>query len=214
MFIFTGFALVFFIKVLDLTVAKGTINGLIFYANIVWANKSILFPIAETLHPLQQILYTFIAWLNLDLGIETCFIDGLNAYWKTWLQCVFPIYVWTITGSVIIASHYSTRASRIFGNNSVPVLATLILLSYVKLLRTIITSLGFSLLNYPEGNRMVRRWKCSLLWCNSHDPISSSFSCLAPTVVTIYYSATHNPEVEKKILPQAFKMDQYTEAIF
>ena len=56
---------------------------------------------------------------------------------------------------MIIASHYSTRASKIFGNNSVPVLATLILLSYAKLLRTIITSLGFSLLNYPGGNRVV-----------------------------------------------------------
>ena len=154
-FIFIGFVLVFFIKVLDLTVAKGTINGLVFYANIVWANKSILFPTTETLHPVQQILRIFIAWLNLDLGIETCFIDGLDAYWKTWLQFVFPLYVWSITGVVIIASHYSTRASKIFGNNSVPVLATLTLLSYAKLLRTIITSLGFSLLNYPEGTRVV-----------------------------------------------------------
>ena len=154
-FFLAGLALVFFIKVLDITVAKGTINGLVFYANIVWANKSIIFPTTETLHPFEQILQTFIAWLNLDLGIETCFIDGLDAYWKTWLQFVFPLYVWSITGVVIIASHYSTRASKIFGNNSVPVLATLILLSYAKLLRTIITSLGFSLLNYPEGTRVV-----------------------------------------------------------
>ena len=154
-FIFIGFVLVFFIKLLDLTVAKGTINGLIFYANIVWANKSILFPTTETLRPVQQILRIFIAWLNLDLGIETCFIDRLDAYWKTWLQFVFPLYVWFIMGVVIIASHYSTRASKIFGNNSVPVLATLILLSYAKLLRTIITSLGLSLLNYPEGTRVV-----------------------------------------------------------
>ena len=39
-----GFALVFFIKILDLTVARGTINGLIFYANIIWINQSIFFP--------------------------------------------------------------------------------------------------------------------------------------------------------------------------
>ena len=163
-FIFTGFVLVFFIKVLDLTVAKGTINGLVFYANIVWANKSILFPTTGTLHPFQHILHTFIAWLNLDLGIEACFIDGLDAYWKTWLQFVFPLYVWSITGVVIIASHYSTRASKIFGNNSVPVLATLILLSYTKLLRTIITSLGFSLLNYPESTRVVWSFDGNILY--------------------------------------------------
>ena len=70
-FVFTGFALVFFIKVLDFTVAKGTINGLIFYANIVWANKSILLGTTESLHPVEHILHTFLAWLNLDLGIET-----------------------------------------------------------------------------------------------------------------------------------------------
>ena len=155
LFILAGIALVFFIKVLDLTVAKGTLYGLIFYANIVWVNKSIFFQTATSLHPAQHILQTFIAWLNLDFGIETCFIDGLDAYWKTWLQFVFPIYVWTIAGVIIIASHYSTRASRIFGNNSVPVLATLIFLSYTKLLSAIITTLGFALLNYPEGTRLV-----------------------------------------------------------
>ena len=154
-FIFAGLALVVFIKVLDLTVAKGTINGLILYANIVSANKSIFFSTTEKLHPLEQILYSFLAWLNLDLGIETCFIEGLDAYWKTWLQFLFPLYVWSITGAIIIASHYSIRASKFFGNNSVPVLATLILLSYTKLLQTIITSLGFSLLEYPEGTRVV-----------------------------------------------------------
>ena len=154
-FVLAGLALVFFIKVIDLTVARGTINGLILYANIVWANKSILMPTILKVHPALRVLYTFLAWLNLDLGIETCFINGLNAYWKTWLQFVFPIYVWAITGVVIIASHYSTKASKIFGNNSVPVLATLILLSYAKLLRTIITSLSFVLLEYSEDTRLV-----------------------------------------------------------
>ena len=150
-----GILLVFFIKILNLTVSQGTINGLVFYANIVWANKSILFPNTELVHPMLHILHTFIAWVNLDLGIETCFSKGLNAYWKMWLQFAFPIYIWIITGVMIIAARYSTRASKIFGNNSVPVLATLIFLSYAKLLRTIITSLGFSILNYPQGTRVV-----------------------------------------------------------
>ena len=154
-FAFAGILLVFFIKVLDLTVANGTINGLILYANIVWANYSVFFPNAESAHPALQILHVFIAWLNLDLGIETCFIPGLDAYWKTWLQYIFPIYIWSIVGAIIISSHYFTRASKIFGNNSVPVLATLILLSYAKLLRCIITSLGFLLIEYPNGTRVV-----------------------------------------------------------
>ena len=95
-FIIAGFALVFFIKALNLTVAIGTINGLILYANIIWINQSIFFPPGSA-----YFLKIFVAWLNLDLGVETCFFHGLDTYWKTWLQFVFPIYVWMIVGIII-----------------------------------------------------------------------------------------------------------------
>lgn len=151
-FALAGILLVVFLKILSLTVATGTINGLIFYANILWATKSLYSNGDESLTP---ILNVFLAWLNLDLGIETCFVDGLDAFWKTLLQFVFPIYIWSLTGLIIITSHYSTKASKLFGNNSVPVLATLILLSYSKLLRVIIDSLNFSILTYENGNFIV-----------------------------------------------------------
>ena len=159
-FTIAGFALVFFIKILDLTVARGTINGLIFYANIIWINQSIFFPSGDSnTNPssllLMRVLKVFIAWLNLDFGIETCFFQGLDAYWKTWLQFVFPIYVWVIAGMIIVICHYSPKATRLFGNNTVPVLATLFLVSYVKLLRTIVTALGFAILDYPDRARVV-----------------------------------------------------------
>ena len=76
-----GLVLVLFIVVSRLTVAVGTISGLIFYANIVGANQSIFFPSGST-NPLA----VFIAWLNLDFGIKTCFYDGMDTYAKTWLQ--------------------------------------------------------------------------------------------------------------------------------
>ena len=139
----------FFIKILNLTVSQGTINGLIFYANIVAANRSILFP--AHYGKLLSFLSVFISWLNLDLGIETCFIKGLDGYWKTWLQFVFPFYVWLIAAAIILVSHYSTRATKIFGDKSVSVLATLLLLSYAKLLRSIITIFSFTTLEYPDN---------------------------------------------------------------
>ena len=147
-FAMAGFVLVFFLTFLNVTVSQGTINGLIFYANILKANEAVFFPPGDT-----NILTVFISWMNLDLGIETCFIDGLNGYWKTWLQFVFPLYIWGTTATVIIASHYSSTAAKMFGNNSVPVLATLFLLSYTKLLRTIITTFTFTFLNYHDGSR-------------------------------------------------------------
>ena len=39
---------------------------------------------------------------HLDLGIETCFYDGMDAYVKTWLQFVFPIYIWGVIGLIIV----------------------------------------------------------------------------------------------------------------
>ena len=148
-FFLAGFVLVFFIKILNLTVSQGTINGIVLYANIVAANRSIFFP--AQYDKVLSFLSVFISWLNLDLGIETCLIKGLDGYWKTWLQFVFPFYVWLLAGAIILASHYSTHATKIFGDNSVSVLATLLLLSYAKLLRSIITIFSFTTLEYPDN---------------------------------------------------------------
>lgn len=139
-----GFALVFFIKILNLTVSEGTINGLIFYANIVWANRALFFEAGET--TFQSV---FIAWLNLDFGIKTCFYDGLNMYSLTWLQYVFPAYIWLLAILFIVLAHYSTLMSRLLGNNSVPVLATLFLLTYNKILRNIINTVNLTRVEIP-----------------------------------------------------------------
>ena len=95
------------------------------------------------------------ALINLDLGIETCFFNGLNAFTKTWLHLVFPLYVWAIAGLIIFSARHSSKIARVFGNNSVPVLATLFLVSYAKLLRMIVTALSFTTVKYPYGERAV-----------------------------------------------------------
>lgn len=76
-----GIALVLFLSVLRLTVATAMINSVILYANIVQANKELFFTNTR-----RNILTVFIAWVNLDLGLETCFHDGMKAYEQTWLQ--------------------------------------------------------------------------------------------------------------------------------
>ena len=145
-FAFAGVALVLLLLVLRLTVAFGTINGLIFYANIFALNSATFFS------PHTNVLTVFIAWLNLDLGIETCFYDGMDAYTKAWLQFVFPFYVWALVGIIILISHYSSKVATIFGTNPIAVLATLFLLSYSKLLRAVIAALSYTMLmlEYPN----------------------------------------------------------------
>ena len=140
-FALAGVALVFLLLKCNLTVSVGSINGLIFYANIIQANQAIFFPHgAQGVNFCTKLLSVFIAWLNLDLGIQSCFFAGMDAYSKTWLQFLFPVYVWIMVGAMIYGSRYSPTVFRLIGSNAVPVLATLFLLSYAKLLRTVITA--------------------------------------------------------------------------
>jgi predicted outer membrane repeat protein len=161
-FVVAGLLLVLFIGALNFTVTQGMVNGLIFYSNIVWSYKEIILYIPDGYNsPVLVFLKVFIAWVNLDFGIETCFVEGLTAFWKTWLQFIFPLYIFSIAGLIIIAARYSSRLTKLFGNRAVPLLATLFLLSYMKLLRTAVSSLEFSILTYskyPNGSSSHAVW--------------------------------------------------------
>ena len=149
-----GLLLILFITLLNLTVTQGMINGVIFYANIIWVYETIVFPQRST--GVLLFLRIFIAWLNLDFGIETCFFVGLDAFWKTLLQYIFPIYIWAIVLIIILGAKYSTRLTKLFGSRTVSVLSTLALLSYMKLLRNAIVSLEYARLDYYTSEGKVR----------------------------------------------------------
>ena len=151
-FALAGVALVVLLLKCNLTVSVGHINGIIFYANIVQVNKAILFPNQNMAY---QIFSTFIAWLNLDLGVETCFFENMDSYAKVWLQFVFPVYLWIMVGLIITLANYSHRLGRLIGSNSVPVLATLFLLSYAKLLRTFIAATSFTYIVFDDSTYMT-----------------------------------------------------------
>lgn len=137
-----GTLLVALILLLNLTVAKGTLNGIIFYANVMAANTNTVFP-----------SNTFISWLNLEIGFDVCFFNGMDMYWKTWLQFAFPAYLIFLVVMVIIISQRSKRFTRLIGRkNPVATLATVVFFSYAKLLQTIIASLSGTVLKYPGIN--------------------------------------------------------------
>ena len=145
LFAVAGLLLVVLLFALNLTVTEGNINGLVFYANVMAMNQTLRFSAGE-----GGYLYIFLAWLNLDLGISTCLFDGMDGYAVTWLQFVFPVYLWVVI-LVIVLFYSKFRADRLGGKNAVQVLATLLLLSYTKLQRTVVTILSFTSLEYPDG---------------------------------------------------------------
>ena len=146
--ILAGIALVVLLLLLNMTVAVGTLNGLIFYANAVHANERILLPFQT-----RNFITVLISWLNLDLGIDTCYFPGMDTYIKTWLQLAFPAYVILLVALIIIISSYSTKFSNLIGKKDpVATLATLILFSYAKLLELCFRSLSLGILEYPDGS--------------------------------------------------------------
>ena len=64
-----------------------------------------------------------------------CFYKEMSEIAKTGLQFVFPLYLWLLMFIIIMAGkHYIHSRIYISTYSAVPVLATLILLSYSKLL--------------------------------------------------------------------------------
>ena len=151
--ILAGLGLIVLFLWLNITVAVGTLNGLLFYANVVAANRVILLP-----YPEPNFITVFISWLNLELGIDVCYFDGMDMYMKTWLQLAFPIYIIILVILLIVISRYSSRFSQLISRrNPVATLATLILISYGKLFHVVLLAQPFSyaVLTYPDNTTSI-----------------------------------------------------------
>lgn len=172
-----GLCLIVFLTVLNVTVSAGTMNGLIFFANIVKLYEPLFFPDGTS-----HFKYP-IAWLNLELGIDTCFYAGMGSCGKMWLQFLFPLYLLSTLLVIVLLSSagqsqtlacvlparanaavswMSLKVVTIMGSNAVPVLATLCLLLYTKVLRTIVLILYKVSLDCCDSNRS--NCSTSVLW--------------------------------------------------
>ena len=141
-FALAGLLLVLLVHLLNLTVTVGTICGLIFYANVL-QDYSIIILSSYPIPVLTPILCVFLSWLNLDLGISTCFYEGMDAFGTTMLLFVFPIYIWLISAVIIFLSNRYICFTRAVGENSLKILSTLFLLSYSKMIRVTIGVFNF-----------------------------------------------------------------------
>ena len=98
--------------------------------------------------------------------IEICFYDGLTfyEYRLSWPQFLFPFYIWFLISLIIVVSHYSLTVAKYLGNfNPVAVLATLLLMSYGKILQASITPLSWGHLTHMYTNT-VEHSDCHGIW--------------------------------------------------
>ena len=158
-----GIALVIFMLALNMTVAVGTLNGILFYASIVAANANTYFCHSCKETDFVPIHNVFISWLNLDIGFDVCFFISEGSTisdvaqpvtYKALLQLAFPAYLIFLVITVIVASECSSKFAKIVGKgNPVAVLATLILLSYAKFFNAILTLFSILYLQPAHGSR-------------------------------------------------------------
>ena len=150
-FTLAGIVLVAMLMFLNLSVSVGTINGLLFYANMVKLNEAFFFPNGSI-----PVVSQFMSWLNLELGIEVCLFDGLDGYWNTWLQFAFPAYLFLLISGIIVGCRYSVWLCRLCGSHAVPALATLFFMSYTKILLTVTNAL--SMYHLPCNDSILIVW--------------------------------------------------------
>ena len=78
------------LMILNITVAIiiGTLDAIIFYANIMAANKDAMFSLYKV-----KFASRFISRLNFYIGFDICFFDGMDLYVKTWFLLAFLLYI-------------------------------------------------------------------------------------------------------------------------
>ena len=128
-FAVAGLLLVVALFVFNLTVVDGDIYGYILMISGISIHSSSIFPST------RDVPWVLVALSNLDLGIEVCFYDGMTSYAATWLRFIFPIYVLLIVVVMAFASRYFRIVEKITRKRVIPVIATLYLLSYGKIMQ-------------------------------------------------------------------------------
>ena len=152
-FALLGIALIFFLTLVNWTISDGTFSGIIFYCNIVRSSMMSYFPDGVDVPFLTHLLKVFIAYMNLDSIRATCLYNGMDAYWHTWLRLVLPLYILIVAGTFVCLA---SRCSCIVKRNAVKVLASIVLLSYARLLYVSITAVHVTQLYTEDGNYELR----------------------------------------------------------
>ena len=147
-----GIAVVLILFFLRVTISSKVLGGIVFFANMT--EVSLRDSLTEG-HMYGHILNIIFSLLNLNLGFGICFFKGMTALYKTALQFVFPVYLWLIVVVLVLLSRFSTQIANVTSHSSIQVLATLLYLSFAKLLLTVIDIFTSVTIQTPQGDYTV-----------------------------------------------------------
>ena len=183
-----GILLIVLLTKFKLTVSNGSFNGFLFFANLMHWNRNAFFPQFYN----ADILRLIIAWLNLDLGIEVCFFNGMTALHVIWLQIGYILYIVSLQVTIIILCRRYVIFTRFFGRNVTKVLSTLLTLLYGKTLTTVASA--FTKVNIHVGTHNRKSYSVLSMDGNvrfgsrEHVPLLVTASFLSLFLVTFTFS--------------------------
>ena len=151
-----GIFIVALLFLFNLTLLQGTIMGVVLYTNIMAL-------VADFLHEhAWSPLFFLLSVLNLQSGAGVCFFDGMDEFWKALLQFAFPFYLFTLLIVIIIVTHKCGyrmfRKARFIARRAVPVLATIMLLTYTSLVSAVITPLRYTTIYNADTTQGESVW--------------------------------------------------------
>ena len=139
-----GIIIVAGLFLLNLTLLQGTIMGVVLYTNIMGIMGDSLQECA------WGPLFFLLSVLNLQPGVGVCLYDGMDEFWKALLQFAFPFYLFILLIVIIIVTHKCGyrifRKARFIARRAVPVLATIMVLTYTSLVNAVIAPLRYTIL--------------------------------------------------------------------
>ena len=150
-----GILVVVMLFTFNLTVLVGTINGAIFYSTLFWIMED-FFP-DSVLTPLNVFESSF----RFSFGFIMCLYDRMNEFYGLLIYFTFPFYLLLLVVLIIVSAH--KLRLRIFtvpviSRRAVPVLATLMFMTYEKLTLCVIRGLTYSTFMDADTGESDKHW--------------------------------------------------------
>lgn len=179
-----GIILVALLFFLNSTVSQGSLGAinLIFYVNLVSVNSNTLF-----LDSNRGFLFIWVSIMNLELGFPLCLYDGMTEAAKAGLQCIFPIYLLLLCLAIIFFSNRFTAVAKLTSAHGIHVLATLIYLSFNKMLRYVIDIFTFATLVSEVERRAIWLFDGSLTYFSGAHAVIVVFPAAVTLIFIIVY---------------------------
>ena len=154
-FAVVGILLLLFILLCNFTILQGTTHGVIVYASIMNLGMDLF-----TSGP-RNGWSVLLALMNLNLGVHVCLYNGLDEFAKAILQFAFPAYLLVLLTVTTVFTHkygYKIHRISIVAKRIVPVLSTLVIITYTKLAEASVSGLLFTWMYDTDSQEKRAVW--------------------------------------------------------